>query len=256
MDIYIGTILFEPHRWGEHRDAPAFVVSAWQGRLAEAGFDGMELWANHVLAAEPQEPLRIKAGPLDVAIFNSYASLLDDGARERHQAVQAVTDLSAPAVKYNFSNDPASLAEELDTLRDWQAKMPDGTRMLCECHPGTQADEPAKAARVFEDLDPATFGAMLHPFNNTPEQLDAWFDALDSRIQHMHTQHRGPDDAWQAISEYADHAVAVIDRCKARGFAGSWTVEFTRGVHPPEEDLEELYRHALADLAFLRDRGI
>jgi sugar phosphate isomerase/epimerase len=252
MDVYIGTILFEPRRWGPNREVPAFRVSEWQDRLAVAGFDGMELWANHVLCAGLDEAARIAAGPLDVAIFNSYATLDAAGAVARQQAVEMVNPLGAKAVKYNFGREIDALETELAALRDWRQRMPAGVQMLCECHPGTIAETPGQAKTIFDGLDSDVFGAMLHPFNNSPDSLNAWFDALGDRIRHMHVQRRADGD-WQAIGDDAGHAAEIIDICRKRGFDGNWTIEFTRGVHPPDESPDELLANATADLTFLRE---
>ena len=37
------------------------------------------------------------------------------------------------------------------------------------------------------------------------------------------------------------------------GFAGSWTLEFTGGTGAADENIEDLYAGALADLAFLKE---
>ena len=76
--IYIGSILLEKSRWSADK-TPTYRVSEWTERFADVGFDGVELWEYHATLCSPEELTALEAPRCPVAIFNSYASLDDDG---------------------------------------------------------------------------------------------------------------------------------------------------------------------------------
>ena len=68
IPIYLSTVCLEKNRWG--RREPSFKVSEWTQRLAEYGFDGIELWEFHYLLADDAE--KAKLTNLDMPmIYNS-----------------------------------------------------------------------------------------------------------------------------------------------------------------------------------------
>jgi len=52
-------------------------------RIDEAGFDGIELWENHLLLADAAEREAVRNHPLPVPILNTYCAFDDDGAESR-----------------------------------------------------------------------------------------------------------------------------------------------------------------------------
>src|SRR5436190_8880648 len=96
----LGTILLEVNR---HRPgkSPTFRVSDWMARIAQAGFEGIELWENHAILAPEDEVTSLQSGPLPVAIFNTYAGFLDGEENARQRAAELVERLGAAAVKFN-----------------------------------------------------------------------------------------------------------------------------------------------------------
>src|SRR5216117_3476335 len=100
----LGTVLLEVNR---HRPGkqPTFRVSDWMSRIAQAGFEGIELWENHAASAGEDEVALLKAGALPVVIFNTYAGFLDGEEGPRERAADLVKQLGAAAVKFNFGAD-------------------------------------------------------------------------------------------------------------------------------------------------------
>lgn len=248
--IYFGTVCLERNRWGSRQ--PSFRVSEWLPRFRADGFDGVELWENHFLAADPAEQALLVERAAPVAVFNSYAGFADGPAEteQRAGAAKAIRRLRAAAVKYNVGADPARLAEYRRNLLAWAEALPPACRLLCECHGGTVLESLAAAVAFFADLDPARFGVIVHA-GDDPAPVTDWLAALPGRVQHVHLQWR---DA--AKDPAAPGCRARLRACwaaiRARGFTGTATLEFTRGIGR-DEQLETLYTNARADLAAYRD---
>lgn len=247
--IHFGTVLLEANRWAAQR-TPTYRVSDWLARIAAAGFDGVELWENHARLADEHELAALRNSPLPFAVFNSYATLDEAGAEARRQAAALVRELRAPAVKFNFGNDPERLADELRNARAWAAAMP-GVRLLCECHPGTAVEAPAVAAEALAG-DP-DIGVIVHPF--IAVDLAAWFRHLGARIVHAHVQ--VVDAEWRRwrLRDRAALVQARLAILREAGFAGSFTIEFTAGVAVAPESREALFAAACNDLEFLQEAG-
>lgn len=249
MNIYIGSILLEKNRWTEGKQ-PSFLVSGWLERFNEAGFDGVELWQNHAVLAPPEEVDALAASPLPIAIFNSYASLDDADEANRRRAAELTARLNASGVKYNFGHDEAARGTYVTNLRAWADMMPDGVKMMCECHGGSLAQEPATAAAIFDELADDRFQAMVHPFAGGLQKLREWFDHLGEHITHAHVQTRTD----KGICCLRDNAAAVkeaVHLMRERGFHGSFTLEFTEGTGKPDENIEDLFKAGVDDLHFL-----
>lgn len=245
--IYIGSVCLERTRWGKRE--PSFKVSDWLPRFTRDGFDGVELWEFHYTRADEAERARMASlGP--IAIFNSYVGFGDEDAEVRDQVASAIKTLAAPAVKYNLGGDAAKLDEYRRNLLAWAETVPSGCRLLCECHPGTVLEELDAAVAFFEDLDPVRFGVIAH-ISGDAEGLDRWLTAFGSRVQHMHLQSRGPESD-PAVAENRERLAPSYAALLRHGFSGSLAIEFTRGIGR-EEDIEELYANACADMAYVRE---
>ena len=247
IDIYMGTVCLERNRWGSRE--PSFLVSDWLPRFEADGFGGVELWEKHYLAAGEAEQARLVSAASSVAIYNSYAAFDDDGAALREQAVDAVTRLGTPAVKYNLGSDPTQLASYRRNLLTWSEQMPQACHLLCECHAGTVLERVDDAVTFFADLDPARFGIIMHPVGD-PALVQGWFEAFGSRLAHLHIQMCGPetDPTVPGNRDALDLCFGVV---RAHGFKGTATMEFTRGIGK-DEDIETLYANACIDLAYCK----
>lgn len=249
VDIHMATVCLERNRWGSRE--PSLRVSDWLPRFEVDGFDGIELWENHFLEADPAEQVRLVDAAPAVAVYNSYAGFTDDDTDARAQSAAAVARLSASAVKYNLGGDPARRGEYRRNLLAWAEQLEPACRLLCECHAGTVLERVEDAVTFFADLDPSRFAIITHVAGDAGG-LGRWFSAFESRIQHLHVQLRGPDmdPAVSANRERLDACFAVP---RAHGFEGSATIEFTRGIGRDEE-METLYSSARMDLAYCREQ--
>ena len=250
-ELYMGTILLEPTRHATPK-APSYQVSDWAARLAEAGFDGMELWEYHATLCTPAELAALEALSLPVAVFNSYATMDDAGRQDRARATSLAKRLGAKGIKFNVGKDPAERQVYLANIRQWRAELPEEIRLLCECHPGSLVEEPLQAKAFFQELDLEGWGIIADPLSRF-ESLQDWFDALGPHIVHAHLQQRQPDRTIVRFDRLAERAKEAVRIMRAEGFTGSCTFEFTEGANAPGENIDLLFDNALIDLAFMKE---
>jgi len=245
--FYIATVCLDRNRWGTR--VPSFAVSGWLDRFASDGFEGIELWEYHYTRADDEEKGRlVSASP--IAIYNTYASFGDDAAEARAAAASAIGDLRASGVKYNVGKDASRLGEYRRNLVGWSEALPATCRLLCECHPGTALERVDEAAAFFADLDPDRFGVIVHVAGDVTRVVP-WLSAMGGRVRHVHVQMRGPDTDPSVPANLAPY-VQCFDALKAHGYAGTFAIEFSRGIGR-DEDMELVYGNACADLAFCRE---
>ena len=248
--IYIGSILLEMSRWTKEKQ-PTYRVSEWTRRLAEAGFDGIELWQWHATRSDDAERAALALSPCPVTIFNSYAAFDDSGAGDRRDSAELTRMLGAKAVKFNVGADPADRAIYIANLRQWRTMFDDDVMLLCECHPGTIIEEAADAKAFFDEAEVPGVGVIVHAFNRV-DTLSEWMDTFGPMVRHAHLQMREGRDVIR-LDGKGDAAEQAIGIMRAAGFDGSFTLEFTEGTLAPDESIDLLYTNALADLAFLKD---
>lgn len=251
--VLLGTVAIEPNRWGgvDPSWQPTVAVSDHLDQIADAGFDGLELWEGHALRASPGEADAIAAGPLPVTVFNSYAGFDDADATGRDQAAAAVRRFASEAMKYNIGNDPALTDAYVERLAAWVDQLP-GVRLLCECHEGISiAEDPAVAARVFEASGPPDQVQAIVHLGEDVDLTRRRFDAYGERITHVHVNFLG--QGAPPLPDIVDTVRDRADRLRAMGFDGTWTLEFTHGVGTDDDRPERLLASAIADLAVLRE---
>ena len=251
--VYIGTILLEKNRWATPK-TPSYRVSEWLDRFAAAGFDGMELWEYHATRCGDDELAALAASPVPVAVFNTYCGFEDDARAGRLRAAELTRRLGAGGVKFNVGKDPARRGEYLHNLRAWAEMLPDRCRVLCECHGGTILERPADARAFFDEAGAERFGVIVHCFADDPAVLTEWLDRFGPAVAHAHVALR---DAGRSVrlDRRGHHVEDVLAILHDAGYAGSFTLEFTEGTGEPDESIEPLWRAALADLRFLRERS-
>jgi len=250
-DIYIGTILLEPNRHKPGR-IPSIRVSEWLDRFESAGFHGMELWENHAALVPEEEVTALAQADLPVAVFNSYATFTDADREHTERTTELIRRLGARGVKFNFCRDAALTDEVVRNVDAWRDTLPEGVRLLCECHPGTIAQTPEQAAALFDRLGRDRFQVIATPFAD-PETLPRWFELLGPMITHAHVQLRDADGMPQRLDRRPNLVRETLRIMREEGFQGSFTLEFTEGMNRPDENVTDLWRNAVLDLAYLRE---
>jgi sugar phosphate isomerase/epimerase len=248
-EIYIGSVLLEKNRWTEKK-VPTFRVSEWVDRFAADGFDGVELWANHAAIASEVERLTSAACP--ISIFSSYVDFTDAAETERKDTAKNIKSLNCPRIKYNVGAVPIHWEAYQRNLQRWRDGLPDTATLLCECHPGTVIEEAVDAHRFFDEMGMNGHGIIVHPFSRM-DSLVEWFETFGSAIQHAHLQLRDEKDQFIRFDRQPERVREALRIMKDYGFQGSFTLEFTEGTRQPGENIEDLYRNALRDLACLKD---
>lgn len=239
--IYIGSILLERNRWAPGK-RPTYRVSEWGERFAAAGFDGVELWENHLLLAPPGEQQALTQMACPVKLYNVYFTFGDDSLAARQQAAEWIRRLGVEGVKYNLGKDVALREVEMRNLRAWEEMLPSRCRLLCECHAGTILEEPAEARRFFDRAGLSRNGIIVHCFGGDRERLSEWLRLFGDEVCHVHVQTREEGERLERLQ-----------LLKKAGFRGTFTLEFTRGTGDPDENMEALFAEALKDLQFLRE---
>jgi len=249
--IYLGSIALEKNRWAAGR-MPTYLVSDYLEQIKKDGFAGIELWENHYMKAGSAERKKL-AGAEMAFLFNSYLSLKDGITDEIREIAAAIRDLSAKAVKFNYSLrdfdwDPGYTEEDYITQTDNLlrfAELVPGVKLLCECHANTLMEHPQRAGEVFARLD-ERFGAIVH-LSDGREHLEACFDCYGDRICHVHTANAvegiGFDYLESADRRMRDNYEFMV----SRGFAGTFTVEFVKNA----AEAEAYYIAAQKDLEYL-----
>lgn len=243
--IYLGTVLLENNRWGKGDRQPSFRVSDWTQRIADDGFDGLELWENHALLADGEELNRLRTGPSPVKIFNSYDVCEPETLADRRRIADLCELLGAEGMKFNLGKNQDLRGVYIKNLREWRGMFPESFRFLCECHRGSGMEDPEVASGTFAKLPWPGFGAILHGIDNDEETVRGRFAAYGERITHLHC----------FLSKQGlmgeDVVRRRLDLLRELGFHGTFTIEFTEGVRD-ELSMEELYRNAVRDLKLLR----
>jgi len=250
--ICIGTILLELNRWGRPK-TPTYRVSEWLDRFADAGFDGMELWEYHATLCDPDELAALERSSFPVSIFSSYCDFDDASAADRQRAAEMTGRLDADGVKFNLGRAPELRDAYLRNLREWAASLPDDCRLLCECHGGTIIEEPSVAHAFFGQLDDSRLEIILHCFAPDLERLREWFRLFGPRVTHSHVQLRDADGKALRLDRNPAHVDEALHIMREEGYAGSFTLEFTEGTRASDENMDDLWEAALADLHFLRE---
>lgn len=259
-DVYLGTVAIEPSRWSAALDPeapPAALVrvSAWLDAIAEAGFDGIEVWERHLTDASAEEANAVIAHPLRIPVFNSYASLDDPDPSTRAAVASWAHKAGSTGVKFNVGNDPARQGAYAERLREWLDMLPSPIALLCECHHGISiAEVPEVAAAIFDAAGPAD---RLQAIVHTHEDLDhirARFDAYGDRISHVHVNFIDFSDlSIPRLRDVRERLASRVDLLTALGFRGTWTIEFTHGARTEHDDPAYLVGQAGDDLRILRE---
>lgn len=249
--ILIGTILLDVNRWGNPK-TPTYAVSEWVDRFCEAGFDGMEVWEYHATLCSQAEREKLIAADFPASLYNTYCDFDDASADARQQAADMVARFGSVGVKFNVGKESGLRAAYLKNLRAWRKAVPDTCTLLCECHPGTIIEKPDDAKRFFDDLGVDGWGIIVHCFGSDMAELKHWFDKFGPKVVHAHVQLRNDQRQVELLKDHPARVKEALKVMRDGGFAGSFTIEFSKGTREPGENIGDLWNAAKADLDFLR----
>lgn len=241
MRVFLCTIAMEKNRWSTKM--PSFAVSSFVERAMKDGFDGLELWENHLLLADPTEQEKLYGAAIPW-IYNTYLRF-DQGVTPRMREIaNVITRLKPEKVKLNLSASECPVSRQVETLLAFADMIPDEITLLSECHPGTPMENPEDACRILEMLPSGRFGAIVHLAPDLGDNARR-FQQYGHRIDHLHSQLRRPGakertrlDAQPGVAR--DYLYAL----KAWGFSGTAAIEFTQDGNTPEET----YENCVADM--------
>ncbi|MEM7286447.1 MAG: TIM barrel protein [Actinomycetota bacterium] len=254
--ISLGTVALEPTRWARGPQIPApIALSPWLDALADAGFDGLELWERHLTDAAPDEVDAVLGHRLPITVFNTYVSLDDPDPTGRRGVAEWVATTGARGVKFNVGRDEDAELAYVERLAAWLEELPRHAALLCECHHGISiAEYPDTAARIFAAVgEPERLGAIVHTHESV-EHLERRFDAYGDRIRHVHVNYLELGESIRAprLADVADDLARKVDLFDRGGFDGTWSIEFVHGLQTDADQPERLVAQAIEDLEFLR----
>jgi sugar phosphate isomerase/epimerase len=245
LTVLLGTVALEPNRWGAITPdrRPTIDLADWLDDIADAGFDGIELWDGHASEA-------VLDHPIPVPVFNSYASLDDDAPEQRHAAAKQAAAAASTGLKFNVGTDATAVGMYAQRIAAWLDGLPPSVRLLCECHSGTIAEQPAVATAILDAAGPpARVGAIVHTHEST-DHLRARFDAYGDRIVHVHVNFLEGGHA-PPLADRLDELALKVELMRDLGFSGTWTIEFVHGVLTERDAPSHLIPQAARDLAVL-----
>jgi hypothetical protein len=94
---------------------------------------------------------------------------------------------------------------------------------------------------------------IVHAFSGEEAVLRKWVANFGAAVTHVHVARHEAPAGYRTLREVASIARERIAILRDGGFAGTWTIEFTRGVAAGPEDRDKLLANAADDLAFLRE---
>ncbi len=232
MQIYLGTVAIEPNRWGlaEPGGRPLTKVSEWLPVISEAGFDGLELWERHARSVPDEELIALMASEVPIEILSCYTSWDEPDDFDRAETAAWIGRVGARGVKFNVGSDPDSIGAYTDRLKRFEALVPDGARLLCECHFGTVAEDPEVARIMFDTVaDTDRLGAIVHLHPMATDEWSAPLGVLGDRVRHVHVQvaEVSQSTAADELSELLRPAAEAISTVSP---AATWTIEFSNGM--------------------------
>ncbi|MCC5789231.1 MAG: hypothetical protein JJT75_06325 [Opitutales bacterium] len=256
----LGTVALEPRRWKKDPERyPSFAVSEKGEAARAAGFAGWELWERHYTHASEGEQKALRESDFPVVGLNTYwipgHGTVEEG--ERVAETIAAFQSSLRLVKFNLGpvDGPVPVEEQVEAAARWAELLPEGVRLLCECHPRTVLETTEAAKKAFATWPSDRFGAIVHPLGPAQLELPNWFAALGDRITHLHWQSKGADKKMCPLSELENDLLAVGKILAEYGFSGTAALEFVAGMNKPGEHPERLLQQAVEDVRVLQRLG-
>lgn len=254
--LLLGTVALEPRRWKKDPERfPSFAVSEMSEAAAAAGFNGWELWERHYTHASEEEKKALQNDLCPIVGLNTYWCPGHGSIEEGEQVSETIEALRSTLrlVKFNLGpvDGPVPVEKQIEAAARWAETLPEGVRLLCECHPRTVLETPAAARAAFAEWPAERFGAIVHPLGPAQKELSGWFEALGNRITHLHWQSKGQDKVMRPLAELEEEIRTTAKILAEHHFAGTAALEFVAGMNKPGETPERLFAQAVEDLKTL-----
>jgi sugar phosphate isomerase/epimerase len=271
MQVLLNTIALEPNRWAREKP-PYYRLVDLLGPIADAGFDALEVWQNHVAALPADQvpalaDLGRKLG-VQFPITGAYP-VLDFEGREREAELKRMEELFRRAGMLGSrvvkifggrvaSQDVTGLQwhRSIEFVREMLKASADSKLTLtAETHSKTLADEADAALRFIETVGSDRLKICWQPYGmRDTEKTIGDFDRLAKHVIHVHLIGRkGPDYASLEESDLDNRR--ALEHYFEAGFDGFLSIEFVKGsvVEPPEQiQVAQVLANAARDRDFVR----
>ncbi|MDB5049823.1 MAG: hypothetical protein JWO30_2894 [Fibrobacteres bacterium] len=250
-DVYLSTLLLEKNRF--NGKGPSLLVSDWIEETGEAGFAGLEIWMNHLLFSSRSEweliQERSSESDLPISLISATlpADSSDKSQRFRDSVIEACDYFRPDGLKFNLSDAKATGLDSLGFIKEWSRDVPRDISLLFDGGEGVGSGELAIARKT---LGGGRYKAVLHPFLFAPKELEKVLDAAGDFIANLGVQAKQGGECILLEENAAEH-LKIISATRARGFKGTWSLEFTKGVGAAKESIENMFDNAEKDLNFL-----
>ncbi|MEM1271116.1 MAG: sugar phosphate isomerase/epimerase family protein [Bacteroidota bacterium] len=264
--LLLNTIALEPNRWTSTKQ-PHRPLEVLLPRLAEAGFNDLEIWQHHVStlgpAARPRIAEAFQRHGLQAHVIGWYPAFHtqgNDAAAQRSsldEAIQWARALGAGFIKVfpgAVAYDHLSQADRersIDALRRFTDRAADaGLVVTAETHENTLADSVEHALDMLARVGHPALQLCFQPLDLADtEQAIEDFDRLAPHVAHLHIQGRR-NDAFAPLRQSDLNWPHLLQHISATGFTGPVCLEFVAGCvseTPETLDLNTVLQQARDD---------
>ena len=218
--------------------------------LAAAGYDGVEIWANHLDGIRDAEldDLRLLANdhgvqPTVIAPYfwltRDLPELLEESYRIAERSVAQARRLGASRIRTFVDAGGDGIGSAVATADHWNRAVAALQRItalapellfVVETHSWTLADTPASTLRLLERV-----GAPNLVVNYQPDGGDPMpgYRLLRPHIRHLHLQNPAAADAPGYLEEGTSPLLPLLAALRQDGYTGTLSVEYCwKGVEP------------------------
>ncbi len=249
--VYLSTFLLEKNRI--NGKGPSLLVSDWIEEAGEAGFSGLEIWMNHLLFSSRSEweLIRDRSSEADFPISMISAVVPADSSdksqRYRDAIIEACDYFRPNGLKFSLPGGKGIGPESLDSIKEWSRDVPREIGLLFD---GGENAGPAEIETARKVLEGERYKAVLHPFLFAPKELEKALTVAGDFIANLGVQAKLGGE-WILLEDNAAENRRIIAATHAKGFKGTWSMEYTKGAGLKGEIIEDLFDNAEKDLNFL-----
>ncbi len=263
--VNFSTLLLEKNRW--NGKGPSLLVTDWIEPIGEAGFSGVDIWINHLLLSSRSDwdAIRDLCSESDLVLACLSTALpTDDGdksQRFRDSILEACDYFRPEGLKFNLPDEGPrhsledALGDSLEVVRAWSQDLARDTILLYE--PSTDENAVEKVSFARKALPAGRFKGVLHPFLLSLSDFDEALASNGDFIGDLGVQAQ-KSGQYLLLEDAEDEFAAVVAKARKRGYQGTWSLQFTKGVATPglstaKENIDTLFDNAERDLNFLID---